>query len=97
MLRNSEADVIARNPLRLRVIFTPEFEEEHRFLSGELVKGATRGASGAKRRGRFNGSEYSQPTLRVRKPREARRLPQEEIAFRRFKREWKVKRGLEAA
>lgn len=93
LLETTDYRMISRRPLVIRPFIPEHFQEERRFLSGRLVKGATRGKSGAKRRGSFNGQAYTSSSIRCRPPRMP--ISEEEREFRDYKREYLKRDGTE--
>lgn len=106
MLRNSEADVIQRDPLQLRLIHTPEFKEEQRQLSGVLVnrtypevpskqqEKVLRKQRASYRNARGNGAVAKARVIRTRVPRNARIPESEDVKLHKL--EFRQRYGYEA-
>jgi len=88
MLRNGEADLVGREPFRLRVVHTPVFAEEQRHLKGVRVFGAPRK--------KITGGWGNRPSVRTRIPRGVRILSEAERLCREARKEWLRRVGWEA-
>ena len=88
MLRNGEADLVGRDPYRLRLVDTPVFAEEQRYLKGVRVFGAPRQ--------KVAGGWGHRPFVRTRIPRGAHVLSEAERLCREGRRDWLRRVGWEA-
>ena len=109
MLQNGEAERINGNPRIIRILETPIFDEEQRYLRGYTVPRATRGGTGASKPVQTSrGIKFSKEKkanqdqrgkfntgggVRCRPPR--LELEEAERDFRRYKNAWLTKHGHE--